>query len=99
MSPDVRWGGRSAPIFAEVAEALETTTDLIMAASEWGDGTVVALATPRHPDDLTVVKATLRRDAIGILRVLRSEEDPGLWDEIRSAVDDRVGGEQDEGEA
>ena len=89
--PDVRWADRTAPIFAEVAEAMDTTTDLVMAAMQQPGGRIFAMVTPRYPPDQTVVKAVLQRDALGVLRVVATDEDPHLWDQLRAKLDEELG--------
>jgi hypothetical protein len=56
------WTDRTDPLFVEVAEAIGTTTDLVMAASPRGEY-VVAMATPdldEHSRDF--VKCILKRE-------------------------------------
>lgn len=89
-----RWRGRTDPLFAEVAEALGTETDLVMAAMPTPGGrNVYAMATPGYPEDKTVIKVLLRRDAGGVLQVIETEEDPELLAkldrEMRRRLDER----------
>ena len=87
-----RWVDRTAPAMHEVAEALGTTTDLVMAVAVQGaDADVMALWTPDYPADETVWEAWLARDADGILSVRSREPKPGLWESMKAALDRRLG--------
>jgi hypothetical protein len=80
------WTDRTDPLFVEVAEAIGTTTDLVMAASPRGEY-VVAMATPdldEHSRDF--VKCILKRDADGILREIKREVEVGGLDELEAFI-------------
>lgn len=79
----VQWGSRTEPLFAMVAEALETQTDLIVGATSIDPGIVLALFTPDlDKGDHTVWTASLRRDEDGILRVRRIEPSAEMTAEL-----------------
>jgi len=80
------WRDRSDPLMAEVAEAIGTTTDLLMAVSPRGER-VLAMATPDYEaGSRDIVKYILGRDADGILREVRREVEVNGLDEMEAFI-------------
>jgi hypothetical protein len=87
-TPDVRWTGRTNPILVEVAEAVATTTDLIMATYAQGRTRVALYTLDGNDPDLMV--AYLERDDDGILRVLKTVKQPGAMERMRAEIEERL---------
>jgi hypothetical protein len=90
MKLTYKWRGRAD--FAEIAEALDVTTEAIMAAMPDGDE-VFVLWTPKDsdPGDLTIVSGVLQRGTDGVLFLASGpQEQPGMWEEITSTVERRL---------
>lgn len=82
----VEWKGRAE--FAEVAEALQTTTELVMAVRRNKRGEFLVLYTPDYPDDNTVWTARLSRDADDLLVHERAPmAHPGMWEKFVDAIE------------
>jgi hypothetical protein len=91
---DVRPTGRSAQIFEECAEVLDTTTELIMAAHQDGRS-VTALYTPGYPQDPMIWAARLRRNADGTLRLIARERQPGMHEQLLTELARKFGKDGD----
>lgn len=84
--PKVTWTDRVDPLFAEVAEAIGTTTSLVMATSERLEY-VVALASPDYDEgSRDLVKYVFKRDDDGILRLLKREVEKDGLDEMEAFI-------------
>jgi len=83
------WSDRTHPLFAEVAEMIGCKTSLVMAATEQ-QGYVFAMATPRYPEDRTLLRIAYRRDADGILREVTREEDATMLDRMEAEIKARL---------
>jgi hypothetical protein len=85
----IDWSDRTAQIFHDVAELLDTTTDLIMAANQTGRS-IVAMYTPGYPDDRTIWNAAIRVNADGTLRLIRRERSGLSWDQIEADIEAKM---------
>jgi hypothetical protein len=83
VRPRVEW--RSAPAFAEVAEALGIATAQVMAVRNPQAGQVLAFYTAA--DDATVWSCQLHRDVAGVLRPGSRAAHPGLWEDILAEME------------
>ena len=82
-----KWVNRSSQAMQEAAEAVGTSTELVMAVAHAPDGAALVLFTPGLPDDQTVWAARLERDPHGILTEVAREAKPGLWEEMQAGIE------------
>lgn len=89
MKPKAQWAGRAH--FAEIAETLNITTELVLSAVAEGEDILVHY-TPGYPEDKTIHSAWLRRGGDDVL-VLNSvpKAHPGLWERIRDGLNEALG--------
>jgi len=88
---EVEW--HKALDFAEVAEALGVPTDCIMAARNPEGGQVTVFYTPEDSDleNPTILAATLRRGADGVLFLAsQPEEQVGMWDSLKADIEGKL---------
>ena len=92
MSPQARWTGRSDPLMAEIAEALEIPTDMVMGHAPGPGGSIVVLYTVDTGDENRGMEgdaflAVLARDVHGVLYVTARQKKPGMLDGIRKSIE------------
>lgn len=75
--------------FTAVAEALNTSTDQIMAAMESKDGVWTVLFTP-DDDPEGVWHVILRPDEDGILREMERTEQVGFMEKVRASIEQQL---------
>ena len=81
------WRGRSD--FAEFAEAIGVSTDLIFTARGQRDGRIWVLYSPHYPEEETFWSVWLARGQDGILRMDSvPKEMPGLWEKFEKALEE-----------
>lgn len=73
-------------MFHDAAEALGTTTKLILAVHQEPGGRYTALCIPDHPQDSTISAAALRRDDDGIMRLIVGSRQDEMMADLERAV-------------
>lgn len=83
--PHAEWRGRAD--FHEVAEAVGTTTDLIMAYHPYSGSVLFS----REAEPELLYSATVRRDDQGVMHATDVRPRPGLWEKIKADAERELG--------